>query len=107
MLGRDGISVLQQLSTSASIPLRGFNVADEARAALKSIEIDDDETERQTLLVAVRGPDTHFAGTNLAVPVRNRWMNYARNGPIGRKFPPAPWAATPTPSRNINSYGSV
>ena len=107
MLGRRGISVLQSLDLTASIPLRGFDVEDEAAAVLDSIEINEYETERQTLLVAVRGPDTHFAGTNLAVPVRNRWMNYARNGPIGRKFPPAPWAATPTPSRNINSYGSV
>ena len=55
MLGRDDISVLHHLSTCASIPLHGFSVADEAAAALDSIEIDDDVTERQPLLVAVRG----------------------------------------------------
>ena len=55
MLGRDDISVIQDLEMTASIPLHGFSVADEAAAALDSIEIDHDVTERQPLLVAVRG----------------------------------------------------
>ena len=55
MLGRDGISVLHHLSTCASIPLHGFSVADEATAALDSIEIRAWATPRQPLLVAVRG----------------------------------------------------
>ena len=55
MLGRRGISVLQDLDMTASIPLHGFSVADEATAALNSIEIGAWATDRQRLLAAVRG----------------------------------------------------
>jgi hypothetical protein len=55
MLGRDDISVIQNVRTAASIPLHGFSVADEATAALNSIEIRAWATPRQPLLVAVRG----------------------------------------------------
>ena len=55
MTDRRGISVLQNVTRSASFRLLGFNVADEATAALDSIEITAGATERQPVLVAVRG----------------------------------------------------
>ena len=55
MTDRRGIFVLQKLPESASFRLLGFNVADEATAALDSIKITAGATERQPVLVAVRG----------------------------------------------------